>query len=317
MAARKVGKSTVEDPVLSAWCDARIGDLVNRPESVSRALRGALEENVPGAASVRKSEATLTNVERASFLAAIDVLRSTFDEQGVDVYSKLVQVHANMAFNMHGGAGEPGRSRFLGWHRVYLRVFERLLQGVDPRVTVPCWEWTRDRIVPPFLLTYLPMVVQANGLPHQVVRGGCVVASPSRSDVHDTVQGPKEYGAFTDRLEGHHNWVHTWVGGSMGLVSVAPADPVFWLHHAEVDRLWHVWQTMNPDARPRFARASDSVMTPWSATYDEIHDVAKVGYRYADATFDRSPDGPLPARPPSPKHLASVIAGRGKLTRAA
>jgi Common central domain of tyrosinase. len=39
-----------------------------------------------------------------------------------------------------------------------------------------------------------------------------------------------------------HNQVHLWVGGDM-LVGTSPNDPVFFLHHCNVDRLWAEWQT--------------------------------------------------------------------------
>ena len=42
-----------------------------------------------------------------------------------------------------------------------------------------------------------------------------------------------------------HNKVHVWVGGSMGPVS-SPNDPIFFLHHCNVDRLWAQWQMNNP-----------------------------------------------------------------------
>ncbi|MBS1494969.1 MAG: tyrosinase family protein [Bacteroidetes bacterium] len=46
-----------------------------------------------------------------------------------------------------------------------------------------------------------------------------------------------------------HNRVHLWVGGSVGsgdtvgtiVLNSSPNDPVFWLHHANVDRLWAKW----------------------------------------------------------------------------
>ena len=38
-----------------------------------------------------------------------------------------------------------------------------------------------------------------------------------------------------------HNGVHVWVGGQMQTGS-SPNDPVFFLHHANVDRLWSMWQ---------------------------------------------------------------------------
>lgn len=50
---------------------------------------------------------------------------------------------------------------------------------------------------------------------------------------------------FRSRLEGFtgtglHNQVHRWIGGDMAPAS-SPNDPVFFLHHANVDRLWEGW----------------------------------------------------------------------------
>jgi len=47
---------------------------------------------------------------------------------------------------------------------------------------------------------------------------------------------------------GMHNLVHIWVGGPNGTMqpSTSPNDPVFFLHHANVDRLWAMWQQRNP-----------------------------------------------------------------------
>lgn len=51
-----------------------------------------------------------------------------------------------------------------------------------------------------------------------------------------------------------HDGIHGWVGGSnaaqtdgghMSFVPVAVNDPVFWLHHSNVDRLWTIWQQRN------------------------------------------------------------------------
>jgi tyrosinase len=50
---------------------------------------------------------------------------------------------------------------------------------------------------------------------------------------------------FRARLEGYfpdglHNKVHRWIGGDM-LPSSSPNDPVFYLHHCNVDRIWEAW----------------------------------------------------------------------------
>jgi tyrosinase len=53
-------------------------------------------------------------------------------------------------------------------------------------------------------------------------------------------------GGFRPDLEaGVHTRAHDWVGGSMG-GSCSPNDPVFWLHHCNIDRLWAEWQLQNP-----------------------------------------------------------------------
>jgi tyrosinase len=56
-------------------------------------------------------------------------------------------------------------------------------------------------------------------------------------------------GSFRNKLEGWsrdkpllHNRVHVWVGGDMGW-GHSPNDPVFFLHHANVDRIWAYWQS--------------------------------------------------------------------------
>lgn len=61
---------------------------------------------------------------------------------------------------------------------------------------------------------------------------------------------------FRNRLEGWqpvnpysglHNRVHVWVGGDM-LPSSSPNDPVFYLNHCNVDRIWASWLQRNGSA---------------------------------------------------------------------
>jgi len=48
----------------------------------------------------------------------------------------------------------------------------------------------------------------------------------------------------TGALEGTpHNTVHGTIGGNMGNY-MSPLDPIFWMHHCNVDRLWVVWRNM-------------------------------------------------------------------------
>ncbi|KAF3394050.1 Tyrosinase [Penicillium rolfsii] len=50
-------------------------------------------------------------------------------------------------------------------------------------------------------------------------------------------------------IEYIHNNIHGWTGaeGHMGNVPVAAFDPLFFLHHCNIDRLFAIWQALNPD----------------------------------------------------------------------
>ncbi|NOK57607.1 MAG: tyrosinase [Chloroflexi bacterium AL-W] len=68
--------------------------------------------------------------------------------------------------------------------------------------------------------------------------------------VYDLAPYDRSVGGFRNLLEGwvgvgHHNIVHVWIGGDM-TVSTSPNDPVFFLHHCNVDRIWAAWQQQHP-----------------------------------------------------------------------
>jgi hypothetical protein len=45
-----------------------------------------------------------------------------------------------------------------------------------------------------------------------------------------------------------HNWVHVDVGGDFGEMrspATAGRDPIFWLHHANIDRIWEMWRSLD------------------------------------------------------------------------
>ncbi|KAL2824308.1 hypothetical protein BDW59DRAFT_162646 [Aspergillus cavernicola] len=52
-------------------------------------------------------------------------------------------------------------------------------------------------------------------------------------------------------LEYIHNNIHGWVGGDfnghMSQIPVATFDPLFWLHHCNIDRIFALWQALNPE----------------------------------------------------------------------
>ncbi|MFD3535053.1 tyrosinase family protein [Streptomyces sp. NPDC058664] len=91
-------------------------------------------------AYTRKNQRDLTSAERKKFVAAVLELKRS------GVYDDFVRTH----IDYYTSDGE-GRLRvahmapsFLPWHRKFLLEFERALRRVDPTVTVPYWDWTRD-----------------------------------------------------------------------------------------------------------------------------------------------------------------------------
>jgi tyrosinase len=56
------------------------------------------------------------------------------------------------------------------------------------------------------------------------------------------------YHDFATTLQiGVHGAGHLTAGGMMGDLFSSPADPVFYLHHAQVDRMWSIWQSLRPE----------------------------------------------------------------------
>jgi len=58
------------------------------------------------------------------------------------------------------------------------------------------------------------------------------------------VKSPNDnnYVPFASKLESYHDFIHVWVGGMMSNIQTAVNDPVFFLNHCNVDRLWAMWQ---------------------------------------------------------------------------
>lgn len=84
-----------------------------------------------------------------------------------------------------------------------------------------------------------------------------------------------QYTAFRQQLEAGthmHNSVHSWVSGHMALRNSAANDPIFFLHHCNVDRLWAMWQINGhqgstyypaPGAAVPYGHGINDPMWPW------------------------------------------------------
>jgi tyrosinase len=76
------------------------------------------------------------------------------------------------------------------------------------------------------------------------------------SIIQDTLPG--DFYSFQESIQDSHNCLHEIVGGDLNeecpgsipkhlcTTSYSPNDPLFWLHHAQMDRLWSMWQAVHP-----------------------------------------------------------------------
>lgn len=52
-------------------------------------------------------------------------------------------------------------------------------------------------------------------------------------------------GRFSQGFLGLHAAGHFSIGGDAGDLFSSPVDPVFWMHHAMLDRVWFIWQALH------------------------------------------------------------------------
>jgi hypothetical protein len=166
--------------------------------------------------------------------------------------------------NIHRSSCAHANWWFFPWHRAYLWYFEQVLQAAvnDPTLSIPYWDWSdpSSRTIPAaFWTRYLYRVVRGVGpsdaVPDEYVDPVSMIEPILEITDFQSFSGVPS-SAPTVRvgagwLEGSpHNNVHNWVGGAMAVPAWAAQDPIFWLHHANVDRLWSEWMRRNPNGLP-------------------------------------------------------------------
>jgi len=176
---------------------------------------------------------------------------------------------------------------FLPWHRMYLLCFERIVAdtivrlGGPPNWSLPYWNYANQevstaRCLPPAFVS--PELPDGSVNPLWIkyrsfkANGGSLVGAPSDADASNALKepwfttttvgatdfgGPKtafnhEGGRLGSLDIRPHGMMHVAVGGRLGWMSsfnTAALDPIFWLHHANIDRLWTVWKKRDPTHR--------------------------------------------------------------------
>jgi tyrosinase len=188
---------------------------------------------------------------------------------------------------------------FLPWHRAYITMFEAVVADCVAKLggpadwALPYWNYSEDlsvnpnaRSLPPDFVgktrpdgsqNYLSSTrgtslnltdarVSTAALKIKAFPGGAGGGAPGFGGAK---AGPSHFGGGGDNgsLEMvPHNVLHVAIGGFMGDPDTAALDPIFWLHHCNIDRLWEVWRNQGPGSGWR-----DS---GWLAQKFDFHDAA-------------------------------------------
>lgn len=205
--------------------------------------------------------------------------------------------------NIHVSACPHGVPYFLAWHRGFLHYFQHVVRDLsgNSSLMLPYWDYYSHPELPAEFTDpaddnplYVPGRKNTSVFPS-------LTLSPFLGRYTNFQRGLPE--AFEPVIEiGPHGTFHNIIGGVMASMS-SPMDPVFWLHHAQIDRLWSAWVAAG--AGRHLPPLTDAY---WSGyhTYTPVIKIARnmtydttsrLYYDYADKT--------LPASLPPPPEMAA------------
>jgi tyrosinase len=249
---------------------------------------------------------------------------------------------------IHGSLTTPARNLwnqcqhatwyFLPWHRMYLYYFERIVraaiveEGGPADWTLPYWNYClgQQRAFLPVPFRTPPAGQQSplyeheraptlnsgeEGMPEYVTEPTTAMDRPhfvGKAQFGGPQTGFQHSGETFGVVENSpHNAVHVFVKGLMLYPETAAQDPIFWLHHANIDRFWSQWIGV---ARAGHENPTEEAWRNFSFMfYDEhgqevslrceqvLDTAADLGY-----TYDTEP-APAPPRPQPPVPTVSGV----------
>lgn len=156
---------------------------------------------------------------------------------------------------------------FLPWHRMFITYFEDIIRQVSGRhdFTLPYWDYTdpNQQVLPiEFRQPGDPVwgsLYRATRWPgtnagKNVTDGrSALTLDCMKSNLYSGSAGDAGFCANTDMNP--HGALHVDVGNSQGMAQVpwAANDPIFWIHHCNIDRIWASWNLAggkNPSDAP-------------------------------------------------------------------
>jgi len=192
-----------------------------------------------------------------------------------------------------------GTALLLPWHREYLLRMEAALRAIDDTIHLPFFDWADDRAARvglPAAYTDASYALADGTLLPNPLASAAVAPLGRRSrrasswnptslrsfaQSVDLAQLKKSFREFSQGLEGPNGSFHVWVGGDMGSSEYSAYDPVFWAHHATVDRQWAMWQQSARSASPSPVLLNQELPGFAGRRVLDVMDHAALGYDYA------------------------------------
>ena len=208
---------------------------------------------------------------------------------------------------------------FLPWHRMYVLFFERIIQRVSGNASfaLPYWDYTNtsSRLPTQFInpANATNPLFRPNRRPAVNAGNPIDASSPGSLNLNSLRQctysglGAAVPGFNRDLDSNLHGRVHVQVGNTLGMGNVpwAANDPIFWLHHCNIDRLWASWNAagrQNPNTaawlNKTFVFADENGVRVVGRVRD-FRNIMPLRYRYeALAPVPTCPPGAGAAGPP-------------------
>jgi tyrosinase-like protein len=176
---------------------------------------------------VRKNQKFLTDREKQDFIDTYQAVRAKA-AAGIERPRLLEFVRAHDEATNNSNRPITHGTMFLSWHRAHLMAFEIRLRRENDHVTLPFWNAYRDPY--PDWLLEIPNVSRPSN------------PGVDPSNLTAIPYSENNFSSFQNNLNGgYHIEVHNQLGGAMGTMGRANRDPVFWLHHNYIDRIWSNW----------------------------------------------------------------------------
>jgi tyrosinase len=179
-----------------------------------------------------------------SYRNAIKAMKALPDSNPLSwVYQAAIHGITGPALHTAWKTCEHGTPYFWSWHRMYLYWFERIIRKMsgDSSWALPYWDYISPS------QRHLPAPFQVSGSELYFSNRGPGWNTGSASYAAWQVD-PASGNSFVDYFSGQsglesnpHDNVHVYMGGAMGNPNTAAPDPIFYVHHSNIDRLWNLW----------------------------------------------------------------------------